>query len=153
MSDLAKTLNAEIRRLARSEAKALATPLHKALSQLRRQVWRLSRDGRALSRLLAEKAQRPAVLAEPAPEIAAKGRISPRLVAKLRARLGLSLSEFALLLGVNSNSIFNWEHGKSRPSRSLRARLIAARPLGKREARRLVAAGQEGKAPKKRTRK
>jgi DNA-binding transcriptional regulator YiaG len=143
MPDLAKALNAEIRRLARREAKAMVAPLHKALSQLRRQVWRLNRDARSLSRQLAEKSTRPAALAEPAPEVAARGRISPRLVAKLRARLGLSLGEFAVLLGVSSNSVFNWEHGKSRPNRALRARLIAARQLGRRDARRLVAASRK----------
>ena len=36
MSDLGKTLNAEIRRLARREANALVAPIHKALTGLRR---------------------------------------------------------------------------------------------------------------------
>ena len=145
MSDIAKILNAEIRRLARREAKAMVAPLHKSLTQLRRQVRSLSQDCCALDRKLSQGAGQPSALPAADPKTVAKGRMSPRLIAKLRARLGLSLSDFALLLDVNSNSIFNWEHGKSRPKPSFCARIIAARQLGRREARRLLAAKSAGK--------
>jgi len=146
MSKLAQTLNAEIRRLARREAKVLAAPLRAAIRQLRRDVWHLNRDGRTLERKLSQVTPRPAGLAVPAPESAAKARLSPGLIAKLRTRLGLSLNEFAALLDASSGSVFNWEHDKSKPSLAMRARLIAARQLGRREARRLVKASIKTKA-------
>ena len=140
MSKLVETLNSEIRRLARHEAKAMVAPLRTVITQLRREVWRLHRDGRALEQKLSRVTPRPAGLGMPAPEIAAKTRLSPRLIAKLRKRLGLSLNEFAVLLEASDGSVFNWEHGKSKPSLAMRARLIAARQMGRREALGLVKA-------------
>lgn len=146
MSKLVETLNAEIRRLARREAKAMAAPLRVAIRQLRREVWHLNRDGRALERKLSQVTPRYGGLVVPAPETAAKARLSPGLIAKLRTRLRLSLNEFAAMLDASSGSVFNWEHNKSKPSPAMRARLIAARQLGRREARRLVNANIKTKA-------
>ena len=140
MSKLAATLNAEIRRLAHREARAMAAPLHAAIGQLRREVRRLNHENRALEYKLSQVTPRPAGLTVPDRETMAKARLSPGLIAKLRTRLGLTLNEFAALLGASSGSVFNWEHAKSKPTPAMRARLIAARGLGRREARRLVKA-------------
>ncbi|OPZ27294.1 MAG: helix-turn-helix protein [Lentisphaerae bacterium ADurb.BinA184] len=140
MPDLAKALKSEIRRLSRSEAKALVAPLVKTLVQFRRQLRSLSRAQLALEQRLAQGGGSAAALPKPDATVLAKGRLGPRLIGKIRNRLGLSRNQFAQLLDVNSNSVFNWEHGKSHPTAALRARLIAARQIGRREARRLLAA-------------
>jgi len=145
MSKLANALTEEIRRLARREAKAMVAPLRTAVRQLRDDIRRLNRQESALGLHLSQTAPRSAALAGPAPETAAKARLSPGLIGKLRARLGLTLSEFAALVDASSGSVFNWEHGKSKPTPALRARLIATRQLGRREARRLVKAALETK--------
>ncbi len=146
MSKLANVLTDEIRRLARREAKAMVAPLRVALRQLRDEVRRLNRQARAGGLHLNQTSPPSAALAAPGPETAAKARLSPRLIGKLRARLGLTLSDFAALVDASSGSVFNWEHGKSKPTPALRARLIATRHLGRREARRLVNAAPKTEA-------
>ena len=37
-------------------------------------------------------------------------------VARVRARLGLSQSRFASLLGISANTLKNWEQGRRRPT-------------------------------------
>ncbi len=138
MSKLAQALNDEIRRLAHREAKAMVAPLRTTIAQLRREVWRLNRDCRAMERKLSQVVPKPAGLAVPAPEAAAKARLSAGLIVKLRCRLGLTLNEFAAILDASGGSVFNWEHGKTKPTPAMRARLIATRQLGRREARRMV---------------
>jgi len=49
-------------------------------------------------------------------------------------RLGLSAADYARLVGVSSLTIYNWEHGKSRPRKEQLAALVAVRGIGKREA-------------------
>ena len=53
-------------------------------------------------------------------------------------RLGLSQGEFAALLDISSNSISNWETGHSRPNAEMRAKLMAARQLGRRDVKRVL---------------
>jgi transcriptional regulator with XRE-family HTH domain len=51
-----------------------------------------------------------------------------------RERLGLSAADYAKLVGVSSLTIYNWEHGKTRPRAEQLAALVALRGIGKREA-------------------
>lgn len=65
-----------------------------------------------------------------------------RFVAKglgsLRKRLGVSIEEFATLLGVSPQSIYNWQAGKTVPRRAQLEKLAAVRSIGKREARQML---------------
>ena len=138
MPDLAATLKTEIRRLAKREAKAMTAPLQKAVTQLRRQVWALNRGARQLRRQTAALKAPPAPTALPVVEPKGITRVGPTLVRALRRRLGLSLAAFGKLVGVHSNSVLNWEKGRTKPTAKMRAKIIAARTLNKTAARKLA---------------
>ena len=46
----------------------------------------------------------------------------------------MSAHEFGKLLGVSSQTIYNWEQGIARPRPALLKKLVTLRALGKREA-------------------
>jgi DNA-binding transcriptional regulator YiaG len=46
----------------------------------------------------------------------------------------MSAGDFGKLLGVSSQTIYNWEHGTARPRPLLLEKLATLRGLGKREA-------------------
>jgi len=73
------------------------------------------------------------------------GRLSPLLIKKLRARLGISQGQLARLVGVSGPAVAFWEQGKSRPEGQNRAALVALRGVGRREVKRMLAekAGSE----------
>lgn len=50
----------------------------------------------------------------------------PAAVRKIRVRLGLSQSEFALLIGVSRSTLQNWEQGRRQPEGPARALLRIA---------------------------
>lgn len=52
----------------------------------------------------------------------------------MRARLDLSAEDFGRLVGVSSQSVYNWEQEKSRPRPAQVAAIAAVRTIGKREA-------------------
>ena len=60
-------------------------------------------------------------------------RFSAKGFAGHRKRLGLSAGELGLLLGVSTQTIYNWESGKARPHRRFLPTLVALRTVGKRE--------------------
>ena len=49
-------------------------------------------------------------------------------------KLGLSAADYATLVEVSAQTIYNWERGKSKPQEQQLASLLAVRDLGKREA-------------------
>jgi len=59
---------------------------------------------------------------------------SPRGVKANREKLGLSAAEYGQLVGVHAMTIYNWEHGRSKPRKEQLASLVAVRKLGRREA-------------------
>ncbi len=130
MANLGSLLKSEITRLARKEVKAQTDQLRQASTTYRRE---LKRQMAALSKQVkAAGAERTSPLkksSEPsATRFVAKGLKS------LRARLGLSASDFGKLAGVSGQSIYNWENGKSAPRPSQLTVLATLRSLGKREA-------------------
>ena len=139
MPNLAAVMKQEIRRLAKREAKAMAAPLQKAVTQLRRQVWALGREARQLRRQAAERKTAPAATALPIVEIKGITRLGPTRIRALRRRLGLSLAAFGKLIGASINSVLNWEKGRTKPTAAMRAKIIAARQLRRRSAQRLLA--------------
>jgi len=134
MSNFNSVLKGEIARVARKEIKTVADPLRMAnanhrreIAELKRQVLALQKEIRSLSK--ASRVYRPvAEDGQPKTRFGAKGLKS------LRARLGLSATDFGRLVGASGQSIYNWEAGKAVPRSSQQAALAWVRGLGKREA-------------------
>ncbi len=61
-------------------------------------------------------------------------RFSRRGLKTHREKVGLSAADYAKLVGVSAQTIYNWERGTSKPRQEQFASLIAVRDLGKREA-------------------
>ena len=136
MPNLASVLKDEIQRLARKEAKVQLAKTKLASSQHRRDIARMKRELRDLTRRLASlEGQERKRAAKPAPvELAARARFSPNSVKSHRARLQVSAADYGRLVGVGALTIYNWESGKTRPRQQQLASLISIRGLGKREA-------------------
>ncbi|UNP30724.1 helix-turn-helix domain-containing protein [Lysobacter gummosus] len=140
MPNLSSVLKSEITRLARKEIKGAIDPLRRANAGYRREIAELKRKIASLQRDLkaSSKSSRGRVAA--AEEPAGNTRFVPNGLKSLRARLGLSASDFGLLVGASGQSVYNWEAGKTVPREAQQAALAAIRSLGKREAiRRLEA--------------
>lgn len=139
MPNLARMLRDEIRRLARREARSehaavrsQATKYRRDIAQLKRQVSQLLRRVSFLEKV--EK-KRPLRSAQAAPaDESPRIRFSAKWLAAHRARLGLSAADYGRLVGVSSLTIYNWEHGKSRPRARHMSAIAAVRSLRKREA-------------------
>ena len=134
MPNLSSVIKSEITRLARKEIKSAVEPIRKANSEHRRQIAELKRQIASLQRGLRtspRELKRGIQVAED-PEL--KTRFVPKGLKSLRGRLGLSASDFGLLVGVSGQSVYNWEAGKSVPRGAQQVALVAARGLGKREA-------------------
>ena len=135
MTTLAIALKDEIRRLARKEVKAQTGRTAKAVAQYRREIARLKRLQREQDRKISflESQTRKSTLSVPRTPNN-ESRFSSRSVRAQRQRTGLSAADYAKLVGVSPLTVYNWEHGKSRPRQGQFAALIALRGLGKREA-------------------
>lgn len=136
MPNVGQVLKAEIARLAKKEAKAFAGPvagtikcLKRTLSAQRKKIAELERQVEKLGKKLGCGGS----IAIPSADKLEKSRLGVKGIGKLRAKLGLSRADMAKLLGVNANSIFLWENGKSKPRAAARAKLIALRGMGKRQ--------------------
>jgi DNA-binding transcriptional regulator YiaG len=84
-------------------------------------------------------AARSAPVAANEEEVAQGARFSAKSMASQRRRLGLSAAECGLLVGASSQSIYNWEEGKTRPRAQHLPAIFALRNLGRREANEIVA--------------
>jgi DNA-binding transcriptional regulator YiaG len=142
MGKMEQTIKYEITRLAKKQLRATCVPLARDVRQLKRAVRELRKTVSVLARLGAEiQAERSAAQARleaPAEKVKA-ARMSPGLVKKLRARLGVSQGELALLVGVSAGAVGFWEQGKARPKGRNKAALVALRNLGRREVTRILA--------------
>lgn len=136
MSNIAILLKNEITRLSKKVVRQQTEPVRAAsvaqrrqLAQLRQKVVELQKDVAAI--------QRSAKAHENAPRVA-ETNSNLRFVAKgfknLRGRLGLSAEDTGLILGVSSQSVFNWENGKTKPRASQLPAIAALRTMGKRDA-------------------
>jgi DNA-binding transcriptional regulator YiaG len=137
MSNIATLLKQEITRLVRKELKAETETLRKASSRYRAEIAELKRRIADLERQLksvarASRRTDPAAGAAEGP--AAAVRFSADGLKKHRARLGLSAPALAGLLGVSSQTIYNWEAGTSRPSKDQVVKIAQLRKMGKRAA-------------------
>lgn len=136
MPNIATVLKQEITRLARKESNALTAATRKASAQHRRDIAELKRQVRALSTQVAQlQRQERKGAAKPLPATEASGkRFSPKGLKTHRERLELSAHDYASLVDVSAQTIYNWEQGRSRPRPRQIAALAAIRGMGKREA-------------------
>ena len=133
MPNIQQLLSDEIRRLARKEVKLMLEPIQAKMSELRKTVAELKR----LVKTQEKNAPAPAAGNNAAPK-ERQVRISGERVAKLRARLDLTQSEFADLIGVNRISVSHWELGKNTPGDAQKRKIAAVRDMGKRELKKML---------------
>ena len=137
MPNIAAVLKNEISRIARKEVKAELLSLKSAATSHRREIAKLKQRAMSLEKMLSQLASTKAK--SPAPAAAGRDnggakRFSPKGLLAHRKRLGLSAAEVGVLLGTSSQSIYNWEQGKSRPRASHLEAIGALRTLGKKDA-------------------
>ena len=139
MSNVMKELKAEISRLARKEIKRELAPARKAtviqrglIADLRRQVNALQKEVGVLKRVV--PTQSSAVLSKKEPQ--GQYSIMGRQIKASRKRLGVTQKEFGKLVGVSSQSVFNWERkrGKVVIRKATADRLLKIQGVKKREA-------------------
>jgi DNA-binding transcriptional regulator YiaG len=136
MSKIASVLKEEITRLARKEVSARTSALRKASAQYRRDIAQLKRQAAALSKQVAfleRQEKKRAKRQVPATNIEGR-RFSRRGLQAHRRKVDLSAADYAELVGVTAQTIYNWEQGKSKPRDEQLAALLTVRDLGKREA-------------------
>ena len=137
MANLAAMLKEEIQRLARKEIKAQTSAAKQAVAQHRREIAGLKRQLREQERRIAFlEARERKRLGQPATTDGKAGgiRFSARSVKSQRERLELSAKDYGTLAGVSALTVYNWEHGRTRPQKAQLAALVAIRGIGKREA-------------------
>lgn len=134
MPNLSSVIKSEITRLARKEIKGAVEPIRKANAAQRREIAELKRKIVLLQRGLTTSLKKPRGGSEEVKESGKNTRFVPKGLKSLRARLGLSASDFGLLVGASGQSVYNWEAGKSVPREAQQVALNAARSIGKREA-------------------
>jgi DNA-binding transcriptional regulator YiaG len=113
MANVAKALKDEISRISRKEVKATAGGIgkpqkahRKVVADLRKRVASLEKE---IKRFFAGRAKEKPVPANEQLEELEKARFTAKGIRNLRARLGLSQSEFAKLTGVAEQSVYLWE--------------------------------------------
>ena len=136
MPNLASILKQEIARVARKELRRETMALRKASATYRSEIAALKRRAAELERQLragARSASSTTTRAANDESIPEGMRFSAKGLAGHRKRLGLSAGDLGLLLGVSSQTIYNWESGKARPQRKFLPTLVALRTVGKKQ--------------------
>jgi DNA-binding transcriptional regulator YiaG len=130
MPNIIDTLKNEVLRLARKEAEAEIGKARKAAAKYRHEAAQLKRLLRQKERELRQFKKDQPIEEDPL----AGMRYSARSVRSQRARLGLSVADYAKLLQVSVLTLHSWEAGRSRPRRAQFERLISLRGIPKRTA-------------------
>ena len=136
MPNIGTVLREEISRLFRRESRSQVNATKRATAQHRRDIAALKRLVAQLQRqvtLLSHKllGAPPTVSSDPT---AKRLRFVAKGLRSQRNRLGLSQTDLGTLLGVSTQSIYNWESESARPRDAQLAKLAALRGIGKREA-------------------
>jgi len=138
MANLTSLLREEITRLAKRQINAEIGPLKKRWAQQRRAIAALKEECNTLRKEVSQLSKRT-VPSAAAPGAEAGSGTGPRRrfradgLRAFRTRLGLSVRELALLLGVSEQTIYNWETASTRPQPSMLDTIAELRGLGKRE--------------------
>lgn len=137
MSNLASLLKSEISRLARREVTSATEPLRVQITKLRKEVFGLKRQLAEMERASkrAEQATEVVEAVQGVDQDSKQRRFSAKRLKAFRDKSGLSAPELALLLGVSSQSIYNWEGGSVRPSDDTIVAIARLKESGKRNLR------------------
>lgn len=142
MANLESAIKEAIARGARRQVRQVLTPLRRDLRRLRKKVTELQATVATLHRS-ASSWKRMMEAAPSIPQVSAEeakaARLSPRLIASLRKRLGLSQTALARLVGVSAPAVAHWEAGSSMPAGKNRVNLVALRKTRKREIKEMLA--------------
>lgn len=144
MPNLANVIKEEIRRISKSEARKQVQAVQKSVSGYRKDIAALKRENAALKKEIAalaksgKQTKKTQVKSTASFEQPQRLRFSPASVKSQRDRLGFSAADYGKLVGVSALTIYNWEHGKSRPRDKQLAALAEVRGIGKREAMRRI---------------
>jgi DNA-binding XRE family transcriptional regulator len=151
MPNIGAVLKQEMVRLSRREVRAQLQATKKASAQYRRDIATLKRDVGTLKRQIGLLQRRAPGGPHAIPDDSATRKV--RFVAKglrsQRNRIGLSADDYAKLVGVSAQTIYNWEQGHTTPRPEQVKAIAALRGIGKREAAARLAMNAAGK-PRKR---
>jgi DNA-binding transcriptional regulator YiaG len=138
MPNFAVALKQEICRLARREIKAQVTPTRQAIVQYRHEIAHLKQLLREQQRRMDMLEMKKGTAQETGDETdngqLSGLRFSTRSVKAQRRRLGLSAEDYGKLVGVSGLTIYNWEHGRTRPRAAQFEVLAGIRGITRREA-------------------
>ena len=149
MPNIATVFKAEITRLARKEVREDSDGLRKAIATQRTEIAGLKRRLQELEGMVKKLAKgQSAISVRPAAPVSSESgesngtglRFRAKGMAANRKRLGLSASDFALLVGTTGQSVYAWEAGKAKPRPDALAAIAALRGIGKLEAEARLAA-------------
>jgi len=137
MPNIGALLKQEIARLSRREIRSEVQATKKASAQYRRHIAALRRQVATLERQvgLLQRRKLDGSAATTAQSTDHKVRFVAKGLKSQRARLGLSAADYARLVGVSAQSIYNWEQGHANPRQEQLAIIAKLRGIGKREAR------------------
>ncbi|MBI2433048.1 MAG: helix-turn-helix domain-containing protein [Candidatus Hydrogenedentes bacterium] len=143
MPNFVKLFQDEVRRLARKESKGELGRLRKENLELRKALSNLKRKTASVEKQLSALARSAGAAAgslaesEEEPAAGERARISANTIRTLRQKLGLTQAEFAKLLGVSGQSVYQWERqdGRLKLRRATRRAVVEAKGMGVRQAR------------------
>ena len=131
MSDIKKVLTDEIRRLAKKEINTAVEPLAAKVATLKKLVSTQAKEIELLKSRVPEPAKVSQV--EETPKNDKGVRLNAVGIKRIRAKLNVSQSIFAKLVGANILSVSHWELGKTEPRNEFKSRIAVLRRIGKRE--------------------
>jgi len=127
-----------VQRVVQRELRSAVAPLSKEVEALQRSVAELEKTVASLKRTPVRAAGGSMPKIEATEAEVRRARITPALIKKLRARLGVTQAELAAIVGVTGPAIAQWEGGSSEPRGENRTILVGLRKLGRREVERLL---------------
>jgi DNA-binding transcriptional regulator YiaG len=137
--NIGAVLKSEISRISRKEIRQETQAIRKASVTYRHEIAALKRHVHDLRQQLGRLGKQAAGSRDSDSDAPARpARFVAKGLRSLRARLGLSAPELAQLIGVSTQSVYNWELKKAVPRPQQLAALTPLRAIGKREARKRV---------------
>ena len=146
MPPIDKMLKDEIQRLAKKELKAIVASLRQDIVALKHALAEhkqiIVESGRGSQRIAKVVKSRTKATPMPASEETEHPRITGKLIRRIREKLDLSQAKFARLVGVSTQSVYQWEHkpGQVRFRDNTLETLLQVRGMGVREAQRRLEA-------------
>ncbi len=143
MSSLDDALRNELKRLLAKELREANLESH--LKDMVHHIGELERRITALEKQVSPHARRARRATAQGARRGRKFHATPEVLRKIRNKLGLTQQEFARVIGVSGNAVWQWEAGRATPRGKTLQSVQAVRKMGKREARKRLeeAAGRD----------